>query len=691
MVFVIFQKLLVYENCFSFDTHDDSNHTFPNLRLVRESILNLQFSFFNYFNNFGQPLLGDGLTYPYSIQSLTYYFFDDHLAMTINRIIIVLLTLAVGYIFFLNYFKTNTSILLSILSIFNPVAFWYPVHHYQMTLFFYFSLLILIKKILSFKSKKLAILFVVTFILFINSVSILHVLLSLPFIFLFTFITNNKKFDANLFVIIGFIISSFVITANQNIEFFENISNSGRNNQFVYNSDLSNLREFFLSLIIPPKEWFPYNYGAQNLMITYYSFPILAGIFLGLCFSINRKSDFFLKALFCGLIPFLLIIFLNYLSFVRAHIPLIKAIDIKRLFYFCYPFTLFFLGLFLESCLNNKIKKKMLSLLSGILVLIIVFTFLYFEEIKNVSNYYLINIIIFIISITYYSFLNKYFNKKVFFLLFSTSIFLTLIPTISVITGINSVCKGGQTQYAAQSEESDFIPIEFLKYIKPYSRLIAEVHTHKGHGLRVANHKIFGGDARGIILDKNFGAILENKSLIKIDQVPYGYYFKRPWKINELNKLGIQYIITHRDNKIFNNELKLITTVNDYNLYKNINNPSIVSITSYNGEINYLKKIKTIGSQLIIDGIKDLKLEEIKEVNIGINFRNKFIIFNENREQIQSFKNEYNFISIPAKNLTTSEKIIIKYENSSSSKFFYLIGFLLLILLFKKFKFKNAR
>ena len=272
-----------------------------------------------------------------------------------------------------------------------------------MTLLFYFSLLYLIKTLLIFNNKKLIILFFIIFVFFINSVSILHVLLSLPFFFLFTLISNNRKFDRNLLIILGLIISAFILTGNQNLEFIENIQNSGRSNQFVYSSDLSNLRELFLSLIIPPKEWFSHNYGAQNSMITYYSFPILSGIFLGLYLSFNNKNNFFLKALICGLIPFILVILFNYLSVIRIHIPFIKSIDIKRLFYFCYPFTLFFLGYFIELSWDNKIKKISLRIFSGLLTLVIIFTFWYFEEIENVNSFYFFNMSIFLISILLYS------------------------------------------------------------------------------------------------------------------------------------------------------------------------------------------------------------------------------------------------------------------------------------------------
>ena len=679
IVLVVFQKLLVYENCFSFDTHDDSNHAFPNLKLVRESILNFQFSFFNYFNNFGQPLLGDGLTYPFSAQSITYYFFDEHIAMTVNRILILFFTLLMGFFFFFNYFKKDTSIILSIISVFNPVVFWYPVHHYQMTLLFYFSLLILIRKIIYLNTKKSIFVFLIIFIFFINSVSILHVLLSLPFLFLFTFITNNKKIDRNLLIVLGLIISSFVLTANQNIEFIENILDSGRNNQFVYSSDLANLREFFLSLIIPPKEWFPYNYGAQNSVITYYSLPILSGIFLGLWFNIRNRDKFFFKALLCGLIPFMLVILLNYLSFIRVHIPFIKSIDIKRIFYFCYPFSLFFLGSFLEAMSDNKIKKNIVGVFSALLILTVIFLFTYFQEIENITLFYFFNIIIFLISITYYGFTKKYFSKKIFYSLFILSLFLTLIPTLAILTGVNTVCKGGSTQYATQSEESDFVPAIFLNYIEPYSRAVAEIHTHRGHSLRLANNKIFGGDGRGIILNKNFGNFLEKKNLVQIDQVPYGYYFKRPWNISKLNKLGIRYIITHKKETINDNNFTKIADTVDFNLYENKSKPTIINIIKKDDKETYHKYKKVIGNQLIISDLDSIDFSKVKYLDIAIMYRKHFEIINQDNKKINFIKNKNNLISIIGNDLRSTSQLTVTYRYNFINNFFLFFFFIALI------------
>ena len=86
VIILFISKVVLYESCFLFDSNDDSNHTFVNLFESFRHLKSLQLPFINIFNNFGTPLLGDALTYPFSIASLTYLLFDPQLAMTINRI-----------------------------------------------------------------------------------------------------------------------------------------------------------------------------------------------------------------------------------------------------------------------------------------------------------------------------------------------------------------------------------------------------------------------------------------------------------------------------------------------------------------------------------------------------------------------------------------------------------------------------
>src|SRR4051812_19241863 len=97
---LIISKVLIYPDCYSFDSHDDANHAFPSLAIARAAILSGELPTINLANNFGLPLLGDALTYPFAIQALTYYVADNPIAMTINRFLIAILTVIAAFGFF---------------------------------------------------------------------------------------------------------------------------------------------------------------------------------------------------------------------------------------------------------------------------------------------------------------------------------------------------------------------------------------------------------------------------------------------------------------------------------------------------------------------------------------------------------------------------------------------------------------
>ena len=174
-------KPLIFDGCFSFDTHDDANHAFPNLKVARDSIANFQLPLINFYNNFGVPLLGDGLTYPFGVHSATYWFFAEHVAMTINRILIVAISVVSSFFFFRIYLSYVAAIICAVTAFFIPIVFWYPVHQYQMASVFYFLILIFSHRYFYKPTRVNLLLVQFLWVFMILSVSINHVIIFLPF------------------------------------------------------------------------------------------------------------------------------------------------------------------------------------------------------------------------------------------------------------------------------------------------------------------------------------------------------------------------------------------------------------------------------------------------------------------------------------------------------------------------------
>ena len=81
-------KTFFFPGCLAFDSSDEANSAFVNLFAAREIWAAGEIPFINLFQNFGSPILGDSLTFPFSIQSLFYIFLDAPVAMTVSRFVI---------------------------------------------------------------------------------------------------------------------------------------------------------------------------------------------------------------------------------------------------------------------------------------------------------------------------------------------------------------------------------------------------------------------------------------------------------------------------------------------------------------------------------------------------------------------------------------------------------------------------
>ena len=320
---LILLKVFIYPDCFSFDSHDEANHAFPSLQVARTAILEGELPTINYYNNFGSTILGDGLTYPFSLQSLTYYLFDSPVAMTVNRFLIAILTIITAFGFFRIYLSNFPSLICATLIYFNPVAFWYPVHQYQMAAPFLFASIYLLNKFNIHKSANYFFALFLLFCVLILSVSINHAVLIIPFILTWSLCRNNFHINRISIAPLVALIAALIFSYPQTLDFARNFQLSARSSEGVYDSILTNFHELFLGLIIPPGEWIAYNYGAQLQVTSYLSMFVILTIFSGV-WLIRKKIAWKQTTLFfCGIVPTLLAIILYMNSNIRLAIPLV--------------------------------------------------------------------------------------------------------------------------------------------------------------------------------------------------------------------------------------------------------------------------------------------------------------------------------------------------------------------------------
>jgi len=588
--FLILLKVFLFPDCLSFDTHDDANHAFPNLFVAQKMLLSGVLPTVNYYNNFGVPLLGDGLTYPFGIQTLIYYFFDGPIGMTINRFFISVGTVAIFFFFFSFYLKKPTALICSGLAFFIPISFWYPVHHYQMATFFGFLLISLGKIFFERPKTHIFLIIFIVWAIMIVSVSINHVILFVPFWLTWCFCLNNFRLNSLLFVPLITMAAGMVFSSVQTFDFFYHFLESARVSEGVYDSVLTNFRELLMGILIPPGEWLSYNYGAQLQVSTYISAPIiisiLSGIFLKSSWHDRRLS---LAIILCGIVPTCLALFLYITPELRLRLPLIKSGDITRVLWFSIPFCYLSLGLFFESLLGKNFKGKFYILLVILAVLLFIFRT---PEFSDISNLHVISLILFGLGLLFSIKSDKISDtkrnetsSKICFFFVTTSVLLSALPTATRILGLNTGHCGG-TQYSANVNLSGFYPIELLDTLQTGQRLAAEIPTYLGHDLRLSTKGLLGSGARAIVVDHKFGKYLEEKNLVTVDQVPYGYFFSRPWVTKELSKLGIRYLLVKRaiDYDLEELNWSKVTGMSDFSVYENPEKPTPISIRSANDE-----------------------------------------------------------------------------------------------------------
>ena len=133
----------------------------------------------------------------------------------------------------------------------------------------------------------------------------------------------------------------------QTLEFFNYFFESARVGQGVYRSILETPRDLLLGMVVPPSEWLPYNYGAEQQVSPFISIPIICFGFAGTVLALRQKDkDSAITILLLGVLPTTAAYILYLFSDLRLQLPLVKNGDILRVLWFSFPFYLVAVGLF---------------------------------------------------------------------------------------------------------------------------------------------------------------------------------------------------------------------------------------------------------------------------------------------------------------------------------------------------------
>src|SRR3990172_1912053 len=123
---------------------DESAHTFVELPMAHKALLDGHILKMNLFNNFGSPLIGDPISCPFALHSVTYLFFKPHIAMLVSKILLAFLSVLVLFLFYSRRKLSALSAMLTALLTYTaPIFFFFHHNHPHQGILFYFPLILL--------------------------------------------------------------------------------------------------------------------------------------------------------------------------------------------------------------------------------------------------------------------------------------------------------------------------------------------------------------------------------------------------------------------------------------------------------------------------------------------------------------------------------------------------------------------
>lgn len=554
-------KVFLYDNCYAFDTNDDVNHTFVNLKAAQDILRQGALPNINLYNNFGTPLLGDALTFPFSLQSITYWFLPDHQAMTINRGVISFLTIIFLFLFLRQFLSQLSSLVCSLLVFFSPGLFWNLAHHhYQMSLLCLCFILYVQTRNLNLNRATYLLLLWIGYSVFFLSVSIQPVVLAAPFLLIFLPVKDGfRGIKASVLNFMAFL-SAAIATWPHTAVFFENIAGSTRAQWSPYTGILPTTREQLLALILPPGEWMHYGINGHFSIVTYFSIAFLVFTVIGiltLLRNIRENAPLLRLIILLGVIP---AIGGFVLQFYGAQIPFVRSVDSTRVWWFSNIFLVLASGRLLDSCWQ-RVFPWFFQCLIGIGALGLSYVYFRmprlipeFNEMAFIYHIVVWGTVIGLFAILFSSFGNRFpWKQQAVGDIVTASpssnmgkslivcvLLLSLIPTLVHVLALNkhSCTKGNH--FFADAQEATFQPQNLLKAMEPGYRMAAEESPGAGHDLKAIFGGVLGSNARAIVSSQALMEILGRQKLIKLDD---NYFFSPPWQTDKLSKLGIRYLL----------------------------------------------------------------------------------------------------------------------------------------------------
>jgi len=546
-------KVFIIPGCLGFDFIDEGNHTFVNLFAARSVMADGDWPLMNLFNNFGTPLIGDAITYPFAIQSIPYYFLSGPVAMTFNRFWIASTTIIVLTLYFKRYVSRPTASFLAVLVFVAPGFLWHFAHHHYQSFLLCFVLVLLFQERFSDSGRlrHFALLFM-ALILLVLSTSINLVTISLPFLFMNMLVCSRFRFDRRIWLFLTAFACALLFYYPEILAFAKAIPRSARAVEGF--GTVVGFRDLFLGVAGPVGD--AVKFGHDKAVHHFISLPVLMLAGWGIGCAAKKFSEPYLviRLVVLGMLPFVGVLFLMYNRELYWSIPLLKSTDITRFWWLSNIWLFLGMGKGLERIRRRGIDRRSVLILGVVYLVAICFYQFILGWGSMPFAYRLPQLFFLLILVMIFAAFNLKWaadwmrarHALVMNCIYGSmllGVLLCFIPPFAGVTGSFDMSTCRTSHYYSSQQMAVFQPADFLPQMEPFSRLATELYSSRGQDLKALTGDIFGSNGRSVLLNKALADYLISEDLVMVEQVPLAYHFKRPWDKEKLSRLGIRYVM----------------------------------------------------------------------------------------------------------------------------------------------------
>lgn len=318
-------KVWTAPQCGAFDVNDDAVHTFVNLHVVQNILREGQFPFMNLWNNFGTPLIGDAITYPWALHAQTYWFVEPTTAMLINRLLLGFATILTLTIYFRKSMTRFSAVVGALFVMYTPGFIWHFAHHHYQASVLWMVLILLAQRHLTQRINgwRFALLCGALIMIVLNT-SLNLVAFFLPFMLINQWIIAPTHRLRLLLLNITAIISGFLFSWPDTAYFFKAMQHSMRIDQVVtFNHINENINFSWLALALAMAGWW---WSQRN--------------------KEHRTQG--QQTCWLGFLPVVITALLVQFPDIWGHIYLLRSVDVSRLLWIAAIFIAVGMGLALD-------------------------------------------------------------------------------------------------------------------------------------------------------------------------------------------------------------------------------------------------------------------------------------------------------------------------------------------------------